>query len=64
MNLQARVLKLEKRVVKSFKPVQVIFQQADESDEKVVSRAKSSNQDGKSKAIVVKFVKSDSVLII
>jgi hypothetical protein len=64
MNLYARLLKLEKRVVKPFIPVQVIFQQADESDEKVVNRADSENQDGKSIVIVVKFVKSQSMLII
>ena len=62
MNLYARVLKLEKRSVKPFKPVQVIFQQADESDQKVVSRAKSENQDGKTIVIVVKFVNSQSML--
>jgi len=59
MNLYGRVLKLEKRAVKPFKPVQVIFQQADESDEKVVNRVKSKNQDGKSIVILVKFVKSE-----
>ena len=64
MNLHARVLKLEKRAVKPFKPVQVIFQQTDESDEKVVSRAKSANQDGKNNFIVVKFVKPQAMLII
>ena len=56
MSLYARVLKLEKRSVKPFKPVQVIFQQADESDEKVVSRAMLSNYNGKNTFIVVKFV--------
>jgi len=64
MNLYARVLKLEKQVVKPFKTVQVIYQQADESDEKVVNRAESESQDGKSIVIVVKFVKSQSMLII
>ena len=56
MNLLLRVLKIEKRVVRPFKPVCVIFQQADESDQKVVNRARVVNQDGKSTAIVVKFV--------
>jgi len=64
MNLYARVLKLEKRAVKPFKPVHLLFQQADESDEKVVNRAQSENQDGKNVVIVVKFVKSASMLII
>lgn len=64
MNLHTRVLKLEKRAVKPFKPVQVIFQQPDESDEIGVNRAKVANSDGKSSVIVVKFVKSESVLII
>jgi len=56
MKLYARVLKLEKRAIKPFKPVQVIFQQADESDEKVINKAKSENQDGISNFIVIKFV--------
>lgn len=64
MNLYARMLKLEKRTVKPFKPVHLLIQQAGESDEKVVNRAKSENQDGKSVVIVVKFVKSESMLII
>jgi hypothetical protein len=64
MNLRVRLLKLEKRAVKPFKPVQVIFQQADESDEEGVNRAKVANSDGKSSVIVVKFVKSQSILII
>jgi len=64
MNLYARVLKLEKRTMKPFKPVQVIFQQTDESDEKVVTKVKFANLDGKNTLIVVKFVKPTDTLII
>jgi hypothetical protein len=64
MNLYARVLKLEGQAVKPFKPVQVIFQQADESDEKVVDRALLANHDRKSCLIVVKFVIPTVTLII
>jgi hypothetical protein len=38
------------------KPVHVVFQRNDESDEKVACRAKSANQMGESTLIVVKFV--------
>jgi hypothetical protein len=44
MSLLSRVLKLEKRAVKPFKPVEVIFQQPDESDEIGVNRAKVANR--------------------
>jgi len=64
MSLLARVQKLEKRSVKPFNPVFVIFQQANESYEKVVNRAKSENQDGRSNFIVVKFVKPEDMLVI
>ena len=64
MSLLSRVLKLEKRAVKPFKPVEVIFQQPDESDEIGVNRAKVANSDGKSSVIVVKFVQSEFMLII
>ena len=57
MSLLLRVLKLEKRAKKPFNPLIVIFQQEDEPYERVVSRAKSERQDGKSTFILVKFVK-------
>jgi hypothetical protein len=56
MSLQTRVLKLEKLAVNPFKPVQVIFQQADESDEKIVSQANLAIQNDEWNVIVVKFV--------
>jgi len=62
MSLFIRVLKLEKRAVKPLKPVFVIFQQLEETDEKVARRAKFVNIDGKSTLIVVKFIKAESDL--
>jgi len=57
MRLHERVLRLEKRAIKPFKPVVVIFLQPDEPDEKGISEAKSANPDSKSTLIVVKFIR-------
>jgi hypothetical protein len=47
---------LESRIKTLAKPVHVVFQRSDESDEKAVCRAKSVNQDEECKLIVVKFI--------
>ena len=56
MRLLSRVIRLESRMKTLAKPVHVVFQRNDESDEKVACRAKSANQMGESTLIVVKFV--------
>jgi hypothetical protein len=50
------VVRLESRVKTPAKPVYVVFQQAGESDEKVVSRTKAENRASEAMLIVVKFV--------
>jgi len=56
VSLLSRVVRLESRVKAPTKPVYVVFQQAGESDEKVVSRTKAENRASEAMLIVVKFV--------
>ena len=56
MTLLTRVIRLESVVKPPTKPVSVVFQCKDESDEKVLSRAQAENDDPESILIMVKFV--------
>jgi hypothetical protein len=60
MNLYARVQKLEKRAIRPFKPVQVIFQQTDELDKNRLEIECFKKNDRTNLLIVVTFVKSKS----
>jgi hypothetical protein len=55
MNLLSRVLMLEKKSSISHVPIQVIFQNENETDEKLALRA-NLNHDVQSPCIIVKFV--------
>jgi len=56
VTLLTRVIKLESRVKVPAKRVQVVFQQIDNSHEKMASRLKTENRDSEAMVIVVKFV--------
>ena len=56
MNLLSRVLVLEKRNSISHVPIQVIFQNENETDEKLVLRANLIHQVVESPCIIVKFI--------
>jgi hypothetical protein len=54
------VIKLESRVKIPVKPVNVVFQQEDESREEVVGRIKAEKHDPELVLIVVNFVKPEN----
>lgn len=56
MNLFSRVLMLEKKSSISHVPIQVIFQNENETDEKLALRANLIHHDLQSPCIIVKFV--------
>jgi len=56
MNLLSRVLMLEKRNSSSHVPIQVIFQNGNETDEKFALRANLIHHDVQSPCIIVKFI--------
>jgi hypothetical protein len=58
------VIRLESKVKAQVKSVNLVFQQVSESDEKVVNILRTENHDPEAMLIVVKFVKSESMLII
>ena len=60
MSLLSRVIRLESKVKAPLKPVHLVFQQVDESDEKVVSSLGTENHDPDAMLIVVKFVKPNT----
>ena len=64
MSLLSRVIRLESKVKAQVKSVNLVFQQVSESDEKVVNILRTENHDPEAMLIVVKFVKSESMLII
>jgi len=64
VSLLSRVIRLESKVKAQVKSVNLVFQQVSESDEKVVNILRTENHDPEAMLIVVKFVKSESMLII
>lgn len=60
MNLFSRVLMLEKRNSISHVPIQVMFQNENETDEKLASRANLMHHDVQSPCIIVKFLNQES----
>jgi len=56
VTLLTRVIRLERVVKPSTKPVSLVFQCKGESDENVLSRAQAENDDPEAILIMVKFV--------
>ena len=61
MRLLLRVIRLEGRVKTPAKPVHVVFQRNDGSDETLVSRSDADDYDPKAMLIVVKFVEAKQI---